>query len=212
MPTRILIADDHGILRAGLTALLNAEPELQVVGETDTGQEALKLAIELRPDLVLMDISMPDLGGIEATRRMLEYLPGVRVLILTVHEDISLVREAIHAGAAGYVPKRVVKTELINAIHTVMRGDLYVHPAMMRALLIDAPKPPSQPDPQVEPLTPREIDVLKLVVKGYTNSQIAKLLHVSVRTVEFHRSNLTGKLNLHSRVELIRYAADHGLD
>ena len=212
MPTRILIADDHGVLRAGLSALLNAEPDLQVVGEASTGEEALRLANELKPDLVLMYISMPDLGGIEATRRMLESLPSVRVLILTVHEDIGLVREAIHSGASGYIPKRAVKTEMINAIHTILIGDLYIHPAMMRALLTDAPKSSHQPDPQVESLTPREIDVLKLVVKGYTNSQIADLLHVSVRTVEFHRANLTGKLNLHSRVELIRYAAEHGLN
>jgi two-component system response regulator NreC len=210
MPTRILIADDHGVLRAGLTAILNAEPICGGWG-AGTGEEALQLAIELNPDLVLMDISMPELGGIEATRRMLEYLPAVRVLILTVHEDIGLVREAIKAGAAGYVPKRAVKTEMITAIHTVLQGNLYVHPSMMRALLDDPPKPSTHANTQVEPLTPREIDVLKLVVKGYTNSQIADLLHVSVRTVEFHRSNLTGKLNLHSRVELIHYAAEHGL-
>lgn len=211
MPARILIADDHGVLRAGLTAILSTEPDLQVIGEASTGEEALQLALELRPDLVLMDVSMPDMGGIEATRRILEYLPAVRVLILTVHEDIGLVREAIHSGAAGYVPKRVVKTEMITAIHTVLRGDLYVHPSMMRALLAETPRPSSQPDLPVEPLTPREIDVLKLVVKGYTNSQIADLLHISVRTVEFHRANLTGKLNLHSRVELIHYAEEHGL-
>jgi two-component system response regulator NreC len=211
MPTRILIADDHGVLRAGLTALLNAEPDLQVVGEASTGEEALRLAAELCPDLVLMDISMPDLGGIEATRRLLEVLPGVRVLMLTVHEDIGLVREAIHAGAAGYIPKRAVKTELINAIRTVLRGDVYVHPAMMRALLAETPTAPALPEPEAEPLTPREIDVLRLIVKGYTNSQIADLLSISVRTVEYHRGNLTGKLNLHSRVELIRYAAEHGI-
>jgi two-component system response regulator NreC len=212
MPTRVLIADDHGVLRAGLMALLNAERDLQVVGEASTGEEALKLAVELSPDVVLMDISMPDLGGIEATRRLLERMPDSRVLILTVHEDIGLVREAIHAGVAGYILKRAVKNELINAIHTVLRGDLYIHPAMMRALLTETPKSSNQPTQQVEPLTPREIEVLKLVVKGYTNSQIAKLLHVSVRTIEFHRANLTGKLNLRSRVELIQYAAEHNLD
>lgn len=212
MPTRILIADDHGVLRAGLTALLNSEPDLQVVGEASTGEEALRLATELRPDLVLMDISMPGMGGIEATRRILENIPDLRIMVLTVHEDTALVREAIHAGAAGYIPKRAVKTEMIQAIHTVLAGDLYVPSAIMRALLTEAPKPANYAAPQAEPLTPREIDVLKLVVKGYTNSQIADLLHVSVRTVEFHRGNLIGKLNLRSRVELIRYAAEHGFD
>ena len=211
MPIRLVVADDHGVLRAGLSALLNTEPDLQVVGEAGTGEEALRLTVELHPDLVLMDVSMPEMGGIEATRHIKELHPETHVLILTVHEDIGLVREAIHAGAAGYIPKRAVKTEVINAIHTVMRGDLYVHPAMMRALLTDAPKPADQPPPQAEELTPREIDVLRLVVKGYTNSQIAEHLYISVRTVEYHRGNLTGKLNLHSRVELIRYAAEHGI-
>jgi two-component system response regulator NreC len=154
---------------------------------------------------------MPEMGGIEATRCIKEVQPETHVLILTVHEDIALVREAIHAGAAGYIPKRAVKTEVINAIHTVLHGDIYVHPAMMRALLTDAPKPAEQPAPQAESLTPREIDVLRLVVKGFTNSQIAEKLYISVRTVEYHRGNLTGKLNLHSRVELIRYAAEHGI-
>jgi two-component system response regulator NreC len=211
MPIRVIVADDHGVLRAGLTALLCTEPDLQVVGEAGTGEEALRLSAELHPDLILMDVSMPEMGGIEATRLIKELQPETHVLILTVHEDIGLVREAIHAGAAGYIPKRAVKTEVINAIHTVLSGNLYVHPAMMRALLTDAPKPVDQPAPQAETLTPREIDVLRLVVKGYTNSQIAEQLYISVRTVEYHRGNLTGKLNLHSRVELIRYATEHGI-
>jgi two-component system response regulator NreC len=211
MPFRILIADDHGVLRAGLTALLNDEPDLQVVGEAATGEEALRLALELNPNLVLMDISMPELGGIETTRSMLEVLPDVRVLILTVHEDIGLVREAIRAGAAGYILKRAVKSEIINAIHSVLSGDVYVHPTMMRALLVEAPQAPVSPDPEAEPLTQREIDVLRLIVKGYTNTQIGELLCISVRTVEFHRGNLTSKLNLRSRVELMNYATEHGI-
>jgi DNA-binding NarL/FixJ family response regulator len=181
------------------------------VGEASTGAEALQLAAKLCPDPVLMDISLPDLDGIEVTRRLLATHPNMRVLILTLHEDVGLVREAIHAGASGYIPKRAVKTEMIYAIRAVERGDLYVHPGMMRGLLTTH-QPDSQPEPQAEPLTPREIEVLKLVVKGYTNSQIADQLHVSVRTVEFHRANLTGKLNLHSRVELMRYASERGLE
>ena len=211
MPSRILIADDHGVLRAGLTALLNAEPDLQVVGEASTGDEALQLVIELSPDLVLMDISMPELGGIEATRRIVDAMPGTRVLILTVHEDVSLVREAIDVGAAGYILKRAVKPEMINAIHTVLRGDVYIHPALMRSLLAKTPKKVTSPGPEAETLTPREIDVLQLIIQGYTNGQIADQLSISVRTVEYHRANLTSKLNLHSRVELIRYAAEHGI-
>jgi len=211
MPIRILIADDHGVLRAGLIALLNAEPDLQVVGEANTAEEGLRKAIELSPDLVLMDISLPDLDGIEATRRIVEVRPGMRVLMLTMHEDVGLMREAIRAGAAGYILKRAVKSEMITAIHTVLGGDVYVHPALLSALLSEAPRPADPTAAQVEALTPRELDVLRLIVRGYTNSQMADLLNISVRTVEYHRGNLTGKLNLRSRVELIRYAAEHGI-
>jgi len=211
MAFRILIADDHGVLRAGLIALLHAEPDLQVVGEANTAEEGLRKAIELTPDLVLMDISLPDLDGIEATRRIVEARPGMRVLMLTMHEDVGLMREAIRAGAAGYILKRAVKSEMITAIHTVLGGDMYVHPALLSALLSEAPRPADPTAAQVEALTTRELDVLRLIVRGYTNSQMADLLNISVRTVEYHRGNLTGKLNLRSRVELIRYAAEHGI-
>lgn len=207
---RILIADDHGVLRAGLRALLNAEPDLEVVGEAGTGEEALVLAGLLKPGVVLMDISLPGLGGLEATRRILEDLPESRVLILTVHEDNGLLREAIRSGAAGYILKRAVETELITAIQAVARGEVYIHPAMTRALFDDKDKKSvGAPDP--EALTPREADVLRLVAQGYTNRQVAEELNISVRTVETHRSNLMAKLNLESRVDLVRYAIEHGI-
>jgi two-component system response regulator NreC len=211
MAIRILIADDHGVLRASLRALLNTEPSLEVVGEAADGNEALRLTSELLPDIVLMDISMPDCGGIEATRRLTELRPDVGVLILTVHEDKGLLREAIRAGAAGYILKRAVESELINAIQAVSRGDLYVHPAMTRALLPDVNSVPAANQMAVERLTPREVEVLRLIVTGHTNRQIADVLTLSVRTVESHRANLMDKLDLHSRVELVRYAAKHGL-
>ena len=211
MPIQILIADDHGVLRAGLRTLLNAEPNLEVVGEASDGDTVLRLASELRPDIVLLDISMPGPGGIEVTRQLKESLPELRVLILTAHEDESMLREAVQAGAAGYIIKRAVESELINAILSVSRGDLYVHPAMTRALLKETSLFPSMPEPSVESLTPREIEVLRLIAKGYTNGQIAKELSLSVRTVESHRANLMGKLELRSRVELVRYAMEHGL-
>ena len=212
MSIRILIADDHGVLRAGLRALLSAEPELEVVDEASSGSEALSLADELQPDLILLDISMPDLGGIEVTRRLKELLPNVRVLILTVHEDESLLQEAIQAGASGYIVKRAVESELIDAIRAVWRGDLYIHPAMTRALLKEmSPSPASNNEASVESLTPRETDVLRLIAQGYTNRQMADMLSISVRTVESHRSNLMGKLDLHSRVELVRYAKENNL-
>ena len=179
MSTRILIADDHGVLRAGLSALLSAETGFEVVGEANTGEEALYQAMELHPDLVLMDLSMPGMGGIEATRHICDKLPGIHVLILTIHEDIGMVREAIRAGAGGYILKRAVKTELISAIRTVLQGDLYVHPAMMRALLAEPTPAPETLGPAAEPLTPREIEVLRLIAQGHTNSQIAEILSMN---------------------------------
>jgi two-component system response regulator NreC len=211
MVTRILIADDHGVLRAGLRALLKAEPNLEVVGEAADGAEALRLASAVQPDIVLMDISMPDGGGIEATRRLRELLPEVRVLILTVHDDKSMVQEAIQAGAAGYILKRAAESELVNAIQAVSRGDMYVHLPMTRALQAAAIAMPASDRVAAETLTPREIEVLRLIARGHTNRQIANLLNLSVRTVESHRANLMDKLDLHSRVELVRYAAQHGL-
>lgn len=210
MPLRVLIADDHGVLRAGLRALLKTEEDLQVVDEAADGETALRLASRLRPDIVLLDLSMPGPGGIEVTRKLKEMLPATRVLILTVHEDETLLREALNAGASGYIIKRAVESELINAIHAVSRGEIYVHPAMTKWLLKEpAPAAPKRRDPAA--LTPREIEVLRLIVQGHTNSQIAEVLRLSVRTIESHRANLMGKLGLQSRVELVRYAVKNKL-
>jgi two-component system response regulator NreC len=211
MPIRILIADDHGVLRAGLRALLNTDPSLEVVAEAADGDEALRLARIEHPDVVLMDISMPSCGGIEATRRIVELSPKTAVLILTLHEDEGLLREAIRAGAAGYILKRAAESELVSAIRAVSRGDMYVHPAMTRALLEDRVSMPTDTRVTIEALTPREVEVLRLIAQGYTNRQMADLLTLSVRTVESHRAHLMAKLDLHSRVELVRYAAQHGL-
>ena len=215
MPIRLLVADDHGLLRAGLIALLNAETGMVVVGEADDEHSAVSLAVEKRPDIILMDISMPDGGGIEATRRIKQLVPEAKVLIMTIHEDKGLMQEAIQAGAMGYILKRAIKSELVNAIHAVMREELYLHPAMARLLFVEKPSRPKAeqqfvPEP-LEPLTAREIEVLRLIARGYTNSQVADTLHLSVRTVEYHRGNVTAKLNLRSRSELMRYAEEKGL-
>jgi two-component system response regulator NreC len=211
MTIRILIADDHSLIRTGLRTILNAHPGFEIVGEAADGSEALRLAQELRPDVVLTDISMPGPvgGGITVARRLKETQPNIRVLILTVHEDESLLREAVRVGAAGYIVKRAAETELINAIEAAYRGDLYIHPAMTRVLFKE---PAATPGPLLdEALSQREIDVLRLLAKGYTNRQIADVLNLSMRTVEGHRSNLMSKLNLHSRVELTSFAEEHGL-
>jgi DNA-binding NarL/FixJ family response regulator len=160
--------------------------------------------------VALMDISMPGLDGIEVTRSLAEQAPKVRVLLLTVHEDPALLREALRAGAAGYVIKRAVESELINAIRATATGDLYVHPSMTRSLLEDTgPAPANRGELAI--LTPREIEVLRLIAAGYTNIQIADLLSISPRTVETHRANVRSKLHLDSRAELVRFAARHGL-
>lgn len=212
MTIRILLADDHGILRAGLRNLLNAEADLEVVGEAEDGVQILEMIELLQPDLILMDISMPTMGGIEVLEQLAgKACPG-KVLMLTVHEDESLLKKAIRAGASGYVVKRAAEYELTTAIRTVMRGDIYIHPAMTRALLKDfVPEPAAVKNTPDTTLTQREMEILRLVARGYTNNQIAQKLCLSPRTIEGHRANLMGKLDLHSRVELVEYAEQHGL-
>jgi len=216
MPIRLVVADDHGLLRAGLVSLLNAESGMTVIGEADDEHSAVSQTVEKRPDIVLMDISMPDSGGIEATRRIKQLVPEAKVLIMTVHEDKGLAQEAIRAGAMGYILKRAIKSELVNAIQAVMRNELYLHPAMARLLFLQTQPLQMPPDPRLIPepfeqLTFREVEVLRLIARGYTNNQAAEQLHISVRTVEYHRGNLTAKLNLRSRSELIKYAEEKGL-
>jgi two-component system response regulator NreC len=207
---RVLIADDHAVVRAGLRALLSSAPDLDLVGEASGGVEAVELAVKLLPDIVVLDLSMPDLDGISAVRQIKASCPQTRLVILTVHEDDALLRAAVKAGASGYILKRAAEAELISAISMVMRGDLYVDPAMIRSILSETQVRQSAPE-TIEPLTPREIEILKLIVQGYTNRQMAEELGISIRTVEGHRANVLEKLGLQSRVELVRYAKQHGL-
>ena len=207
MSIKILIADDHGVLRAGLSALLNNEPGMEVIGEANDGDEAVRLALVKRPDIILMDVSMLDTNGIEATSRIFKTAPEIRVIILTVHEDMGLMEHAVRSGAKGYILKSAIKSELINAIHTVMRGQLYVHPTMTVKFFEEG----SDGDEVLkmlpaEDLTPREREVLRLIALGYTNTQAAEKLNVSPRTIEYHRGNISSKLNLRSRVDLVQYA------
>ncbi len=211
MPIRILIADDHAVVRSGLRALLRADPDLEVVGEAGDGVEALRLAASLQPDLVLLDITMPPENGIKTAKRLKEEHPGMIVLFLTMHEDETLLHEALRVGAAGYVIKRAEESEIIQAIRAVSQGDIYVHPAMTRALLHQPVTTEHRRGVQAIALTRRELDVLRLLAKGNTNRQIAALLELSMRTVENHRANLMGKLGLASRVELVNYAEEHHL-
>ncbi len=208
---RVLIADDHAIVRTGLRALITSESSLELVGEATGGYEAIEMVNTTHPDVLLLDLSMPDLDGIAVIRKLKPQAPDLRILILTIHEDEALLREALRSGASGYVLKRAAEAELISAIRIVMRGDLYVDPALLRSLLIETERTAASERRPVETLTPRETEVLKLIAQGYINRQIAEELCISVRTAEGHRANLSEKLGLRSRVELVRYARKHGL-
>ena len=209
--TSILIADDHAIVRAGLRTLIGAEAGLELVGEAAGGYEAIALVEQARPDVLVLDLSMPDLDGISVTRNLKPRFPDLRILVLTLHEDEAMLKEAIKAGAAGYILKRAAEAELISAIQAILRGDLYVDQSMVRTLLGDPRQAPSLQSTSVETLTSREKEILKLIVEGYTNRQIGEHLVISIRTVEGHRANISDKLGLHSRVEFVRYAREHGM-
>lgn len=211
MPIRILIADDHSVVRAGIRCLLASDPDLEIVGEAEDGTQTLELAASLEPDLVLLDISMPPESGIRTSQKLKDQNPRTIVLFLTMHEDESLLHAALRSGAAGYIIKRAEESEILQAIHIAIRGDIYVHPSMTRALLHQPVASEQRRSVLVEALTPREVDVLRLLAKGNTNKQIAGLLSLSVRTVENHRANLMGKLGFSSRVELMNYAEEHQL-
>jgi DNA-binding NarL/FixJ family response regulator len=181
------------------------------VGEATGGLEAIKKVNELDPDILVLDISMPDIDGIEVIRQLKGNESRCAILVLTVHEDEALLRETIKLGAAGYIIKHAAESELINAIRSVYRGELYIHPKMLRSILKPESRSTRSDESNQEPLTTREEDVLKMIVQGYTNKQVAEQLNISVRTVEGHRANLTEKLGIRSRVDLLRYARDHQL-
>jgi DNA-binding NarL/FixJ family response regulator len=204
---RVLLADDHAVVRDGLRALLDAAPGIEVVGQAADGLEVIQLATELAPDVVVMDITMPRVNGIEATRRIVKAVPGTRVLILSQHEDIKYVLEAVRAGAAGYLLKRDAGADLAEGIRALHRWGAVLHPHAARAM-IDAHLECTcckQMD-SYEHLTDREREVLILVAEGYTTPQIAEALHVSRKTVDGHRTSLMSKLDLHDRTEVVKYA------
>jgi two-component system, NarL family, response regulator NreC len=207
-PTKILLADDHTIVRQGLKLILSSQPDLQVVGEAANGRETVELAQQLKPDVVLLDVAMPELNGIDATRRMMETNPRLRILVLSMHKEAVYVREILKAGARGYLLKDVIDTELVNAVRSVARGDGYISPAVSGALLSDYRQNVTDP---VDLLTKREREVLQLIAAGKTNKEVAAQLNLSVYTVDSHRGKIMEKLNLHSTGELVRFALKHGL-
>ncbi|HZD56573.1 MAG TPA: response regulator transcription factor [Anaerolineales bacterium] len=204
---RILLADDHTILRDGIRALLEDEPNMILVGEAEDGRTAVKLAYELKPDVVIMDIAMPLLNGLEATRQIKRQLPGTEVLILTMHDNEEYIRQVLAAGAMGYILKDAAARELISAIKTVQRGEAVLSTAITRLVIEDYLRwGDVQPADDSSNLTPREREVLQLIAEGNTNKQIAEILSLSIKTIQSHRANLMNKLDLHDRGELIKYA------
>jgi DNA-binding NarL/FixJ family response regulator len=204
---RILLADDHTLMRSGIRALLEDEPGLTIIGEAEDGRSAVAQACRLEPDVVIMDIAMPLLNGLEATRQIKQQCPHVRVLILSMHENEEYIRQVLEAGAMGYILKDAAARELISAIRSVYRGEAVLSPAVTRLVIEDYLRwGGTRPQEEADGLSPREREVLQLIAEGYTSKQIAEILSISIKTVQAHRNNLMGKLDLHDRGELIKYA------
>jgi two-component system response regulator NreC len=211
--TRVLLADDHMVVRVGLRALIDDEPDLEVVGEAANGTEAAALTQKLLPDVVVMDISMPEMDGLEATRLIRQQCPSAHVLILTVHAQERYLFPVLKAGAAGYVLKSTADTELLDAIRTVARGGAFLYPSATRMLLEDyLDQLQSNPDQDLyDRLSDRERQVIKMIALGHTAKEVADQLHLSPKTVETYRTRIMEKLNLHSRSDLVKYALARGL-
>ncbi len=205
---RIILADDHALVRQGFRMILAAQPDMEIVGEAGNGREAVELAEKLKPDLVVMDVTMPELNGIEATRRLATSTPRTRVLALSMHKDSVYVREILRAGARGYLLKDSVDADLLAAVRSVANGDGYLSPGVSDAVLTDYRRHVTDP---IDLLTTREREVLQMIAEGKTNKEIATSLSLSVYTVEAHRGRVMEKLNLHSTGELVRFALRNGL-
>jgi DNA-binding NarL/FixJ family response regulator len=210
--TRILLADDHAMVRRGLRHILDAEPDLRVITEAGDGRTAISQALEQRPDLAILDIAMPRMTGLQATRELVGVLPEMRILILSMHDNEEYFFEALSAGASGYVLKSAADRDLVEACRAAIRGEPFVYPGAVRTLirefLDEAKTGGRKPN---DPLTPRESQVVKLIAEGHSNRQIAAELVISEKTVERHRANILEKLGMHDRVELTRYAIRRGL-
>lgn len=211
---KLMLVDDHAIVRAGLRMLLQAQTDMEIVGEIEEGHLALNKAKECMPDVILMDISLPDMDGFEATRQIKRVLPNVAILALTMHESDEYFFKMLQAGASGYVPKKAAPTDLVSAIRVVQQGGTFLYPSVAKALVHDYLGRVAEGGGErasYDGLTEREQEVLKLIADGLSNQEIAGKLTISVKTVERHRANIMGKLNLHSRTELVKYAIRKGL-
>lgn len=210
---RLLLVEDHEVVRTGLRMLLESQADMDIVGEASTGDQAIALARELSPQVVVMDLTLPDISGIEVTRQLKQLYPDMAIVALTIHEDEQYFFEMLKAGAAGYVPKRAAPEDLITAIQAAYSGEVYIYPSLAKALVSDflsrAHEGPGKS--AMDDLTEREQEVLRLLAEGFSNDEIADQLVISKHTVARHRENLMRKLNLHSRGELVKYAIRRGL-
>ncbi|MCQ3930078.1 MAG: DNA-binding response regulator [Chloroflexi bacterium] len=213
MTIRVVIVDDHSVVRAGMRMLLESDPELAIVGEGENGQQGLQLAHKFKPDVMVMDVTMPEMDGVEATRRIKQEIPQVAVLAVTIHEGADYFFRMLQAGASGYVPKRAAPDDLLHAIHVVAKGDVFLEPRIAKELVFDYVSRVRQGVAQesYDGLTEREREVLALIAEDETNQAIANRLSISVKTVERHRENIMQKLNLHTRTELVKYAIRKGI-
>ena len=210
---KVLVVDDHTLVRDGIRALLTLAPDIDVVGEASDGKEAVQMVKELSPDVVLMDLSMPSMGGLEATRRIRRECPGIKVLAVTQYDDSEFVIPIIEAGARGFITKMSAFSERFSAIQAVHKGESFLTPSAAAVLVEEYQYKPNHPDGNdpYQRLTDREREVLKLVVEGHTAREIADMLVVSIKTVEWHKTSLMNKLNIHNRAELIKYAIKKGI-
>lgn len=211
---RILLADDHAVLRAGLKVLLNAEPDFEVIGEASDGLEAITQVDALQPDLLLLDLTMPNLNGVDCIEELVKRHSDLKILVLTMHDDEEYLKAVLRVGAKGYVLKKAADVELLSAIRTVARGEMYIYPTMAAALVyrqLVSPMESEKKDKKLKHLSDREREVLRYLALGHTNQDIADMLHVSVKTVETYKARLMEKLEMRKRAELVRYAMDHGI-
>jgi two-component system, NarL family, response regulator NreC len=213
MTTRLLLVDDHAVVRSGLRMLLSAESGVEIVGEAGTAAEAMEAAATVKPDVILMDIGLPDLSGIDATREIKKKYPEIAIVALTIHEDEEYFFKMLEAGASGYVPKRAAPEELLIAIRAAAAGQVYLYPSLAKLLVSDylSQEHAVEGKTSLDGLTDRENEVLTYLAEGANNERIAEALVISPKTVERHRENIMRKLNLHSRAELVRYAIRKGI-
>ena len=209
MSIRVLVADDHAVVRSGLRRVLDAEDDIETVGEAANADRAIFEAMELKPDVVLMDVTMPGKSGVDALPALLQSVPHARVLMLSMHDDPAYVRAAFEAGASGYVLKEAADSDVVAAVRAVASGERYVHPTLGAKLIAAEAEERRRAD--ADPLSEREREVLRLLALGHTNQEIATMLYISVRTAETHRAHIMQKLRLSSRAQLVRYALDSGL-